>query len=779
MNLRVVGLALALIAFLVAGCSGDDGEDVQPAGPAVRIELRPRTAILSTDAPTVQLRVVGIDERGVELAVDANLDIDRRGAMIDAAGLVTRTGTAGTALVTATAGALEAMATIVLADPIAGAVLVPDDQIGEIEVVDVDTLAHRASLERPPPAIGTMLIGAGDKPFGGEVVAVDGSAVTVEPRPLDEMFDALVIRRSFDLSNVAPEIRPEVLERYDVAEDEDGALVFKPRDQTPNALRPAQVMGTYALGMFHCEGAGAIPVSLAAADMTLDKNLGYDVDYTLADGLRRLEVHGDATLALDLKPKLTAAFEGKFACNAEMVKIPVPIGGYLSFLFGATVPIGVGFEIGAKVTVADVGAEVKAKAEGGFRLGFSCPIDDDCSAITDLTGDANVEDVRPVIPTLPTTEAPPVEFSAFAYVYADAELGNRLLGFKFGGVKMGAKLGANLATEASQAVAERYESAYKLDVVTELGIGLSTPPKFPLTVNVAKLELKEETNLLQSPTGKLTNVSSDDMMTGTVNLEPDTLRFLVPNVEAVHFYRRVGSTLTNVGSAQATSDTQTRFEATWMLAPGEDADTRFYAFVETKLLPLLGLEVPFATGGVLEAEINHFGTGLGAEDHGEDDRCSMSERLNVTQAPPLSMSAVCSAGAFITWTLDQPTADSLSWYVSAANNNPDGRFTATVLLDLTVDEPGRFEVEVNREWGTLTSELPSDTLGYLEVRHNAQLVESIPFDVARPSEPWTATLDVEPGTHSLNYVLRTDYGVATRHIVADDELVRVVFVPGS
>ena len=118
----------------------------------------------------------------------------------------------GSAQVTASVdGVTSAPALVVVATPVAGAILVSDEQIvGEPVVTDANADTYQVTLTGLSPKVGDVLIGTGGKPLGGRVAAVDGQTATMELVPPGELVTDLELTEVIDLSRAPIQIPADI-----------------------------------------------------------------------------------------------------------------------------------------------------------------------------------------------------------------------------------------------------------------------------------------------------------------------------------------------------------------------------------------------------------------------------------------------------------------------------------------------------------------------------------------------------------------------------------------
>ncbi len=534
----------------------------------------------------------------------------------------------GAAQITATTGDVVSPPIMVLvSNPAAGVTLVPDDQITS-DPVDTDPNAplsadntYQVDLINITPAVGDLLLGTGGRALAGRVVAVSpgasGGAVTVTMAlvPLTDLLPDLEINEVIDLTHAPVSVPDEVARLFDVSRNGDtfnftGKADFEQLiSATPsNAQLAAYHPGSTGLPDQPATGAqGTIAVppfsscetSLTAAPFKLTKapsfqvalNPSIDLIWTKASGLERLVVHAAPTATMSATLAATIAFEGKITCEIELLDIRIPIGGPLSFFVGGILPVGVGAELGGKVTVAtmSIGATVEAGAKAS--AGFDCPAGGSCTFARSID--------NPTVTATPIVDAPSLadlrlQPSLAIFAFVKASIGNpflRRLRFDAFEAKLGGKIAGDWAPQTVQILDPAYASNFKLTLEGSAGLGLDVDKLVKLLGlgSIASAELSFSTDLAGSPTGTLTTdkatYHAGDQATATVTVDPANLTFLgLYDVHAVELVRYSGGSLSVLGTSNAV-DGQSTF--TFNFTASDDvAASELYAFLVSNLPPL-------------------------------------------------------------------------------------------------------------------------------------------------------------------------------------------------
>jgi hypothetical protein len=593
----------------------------QLATAVARVEVVPEGALLTAVGERLALEARALDTNGTPVAVPAVWSSSRPDTVaVDPAGTLTAQAFGAAQIVAEAAGVRSAPVLAVVATPAPGTLLIDETQIVSPPVDPAappppGTLpSYQVVLRGLPPPVGALVIGTGPTPLAGQVVAVtvnpDGtSTVTLQLVPLPQLFPGLQLDEVLDLSQAPVSFPPDILAAYDIVRT-GNTFTFAPR---PTAMAeglpaarawpgPARQVDPlmFTLGPFDCEASvTTVPIQLSTPPLfTLTINPTLDVA-VVGGNLQRFVVKAEPTARVEAGLTLTAAFEGKVTCSRELLVIrisgpPSPLAFFLSGLL----PIGAGFELGGKITVASLGAtsrvEVKAKAE----VGIVCPAGGDCSFHRSL-GDFTLAYTPTVTtPSLGNLRLEP-SFELFGTVKLSG--GNPFLTrlrLDVVEAKLGGKLQGSFAPELVQILDETYKSSYKLSVEAsaragrKLGefaqqLGLSS-------ITAAALEIS--TDLAQSPTGAVTadraSYQTGDPVTVRVRMDAAALTFLTfYNIDRILLVRHAGGTDTVLATQEATAN-QSEFVFTFT-APGPLAASELYAFVDTVVLPrdLFQLEV--------------------------------------------------------------------------------------------------------------------------------------------------------------------------------------------
>lgn len=643
---RLLGIALALALTACGG--GGDGDGASPGAPETvsRVEIVQTGLVLTEVGAGKALKAVAYGASGSVIDATFSWQSTRPEAVSVAAdGFATALRANGTALVVATAGGVvSAPLLVAVTAPAAGAVLLTDSQIVG-EPVETDALAtpsfsntYRAVLAGvPPPPIGALVVSTESKAVAGRVVATSvagtQTTVTLALVSIRELFPNLNIDEVIDLSRAPVEFAPEIIAQYDIART-NNTFTFTPKLQVGSSAASggrvfrAAAAGTRALPPFsQCESSitgfaegSPLPIALSAPPLfsvTIAPKLS--LLYTGANGVERFVVSAQPTVKVEGGVSVAVAFEGKVECGVDLFTLRIPIGGPLSFVVGGLVPVGVGLEVGGKVTVATLAIGTKVEAGAKAEIGVACPGGSGCTLVRSV-GDISLS-ATPTI-TTPSLANLRVEPSIAAFGTVKAAVGNpffKSLRFEALKVKAGGKLEGSFAPQVTQLLDTAYKSDYKLSFEASAGAGADLSGALSLLglTGVSAIELKISNDLATSPAGLATgavttsiaragtSTTSDparfqtgDAVSVTVKLDPATTTFLgLYNVNRVLLVRNTGGQQTEVGRVVAAAG-QTEFNFA-VVAADAGSVSEFSAFTVTALLPLdlLALETGVAQGG--------------------------------------------------------------------------------------------------------------------------------------------------------------------------------------
>ena len=619
---------VTLIAVALTAC-GDGPTDPPPAGAGVVLVVAPGALLLAESGETQRLEAYAVDADGDSTLVDAAFQSsDPSVVSIGADGVATGGATLGSAQIVATSGGLTSAPILVLrATPAAGALLVADSQVvGAITAVDPAAVygpgwQYRVRLRGVTPAVGQVVLASGGAAIGGRAVSVGAAGGDVDAvlalLTIDEMFDQLAVDEQLSLQNAELSVADALRATFEVRRAATGTVRLNPRTGlrpfTASVSRPSPnvtaIEQEFDLGPFDCKAevppAFTFPLTLDVFSLELNQTLSLDL--VIADAsLQRFVIEGGIAPRITANPRLTAALEAKAECKVQIATLILPIGGPLALIVGGQVPLGVGFEVGAKASFGQLGIDAFLESSIAAEFGIDCAAG--CRVVADIGGTAPGGFFKPILPSLGTDVR--FELAASAFGWGDLTIGNRFfqaLQFKTVEMKAGLEQKFELAAPEVQAADAAYASSYALKPVIEAKAAANlTPIANLLRINLATLTYAPELpTISQSARGTFTITPASvapgdgtqlgDLATFTVNLT-DATYFGAYAIEAVQirWRRMVGETLvlesgrpgcTDLAAAQ---DQVTFICETDFLTEHEGEQT-FHAFVKTRIW---GIPVP-------------------------------------------------------------------------------------------------------------------------------------------------------------------------------------------
>lgn len=645
MKFLINSLIVAILLIFTA-CSGGGGSSGEPTVSSV--EIAPTSVMFTSPNQSMVLSAKAYDASGKELNVDINWSSSHTNIIsIASDGNATAQGIIGSSLITAEVdGVKSAPVMVLVTELVGGAILVDDNQvIGNIELLDPTVppgvgSQYKVTLDGLAPEIGDILVGTGELPIAGQVVSAvkNGiySEVVLEIIPLDQMFTQLVINEVWDLGKITPYIPEEIANHYTVTEQADGTILFTPKSSL-SAL--STVSQEFEFTPFTCklEGTGTVPtfsLSNPVSAISINRNFSLDLAYDSAlGGFQKASVIGDLKAVFKAKPSLTANLNAKVSCDVELGSIPLPINPSLSWLLGFSVPLGVGFEVGGQLELAQLGADIDVNAHYIAEFGVECPLGNSCTSIHKLTDDDSTFKTDWVLPSgnIENNLRLKPEISGFGSAKLAIDIGNRYIGriigtsvatrFELIEAKGGLKQDADLAMIPAQVENTAYRSEYKLSIFSSIGAGSDINNWLSyvgMTGSVFEYQFPEIL-LASSPKALSATASQDqynygDAVTFTVELNQATVNygFLGYNVDEISIYKRVPNAEGSYDYIHffdmPATEGQTKFEREWVFTDDGNITDNFFAFVDTKFLPTFGefgiLEGKKITTGYLTISAN-------------------------------------------------------------------------------------------------------------------------------------------------------------------------------
>lgn len=634
---QLFSVFLLLILSACGGGSGD-GSSTPAAGVSLtpaRVEISSRSALLSAPGQTQLLTARVYNAEGQEISAAVAWESSRPSEVsVSTAGLLTATGAGGSSQIVARAGEVRSVPLLAVHTTLpADALLVADANIvgDPVETSpgapgSMDNTYQVALTGVAAPQPGRLLINTGDKVVAGRVVAVRSDAgvhtVTLALVPARTLFPRLQIDETLDLSQAEVAVPEDIQAMYEVQRN-GGQFTFTPKpgaislSATTRARRlsadgraTAQAFGDpFKLGPFKCKpvgdgaaGAGSTALSLTLPPVfTVAINPRLELRSSPSGKWDRFVVHAEPTAAIEVGLKTLIAAEIKITCEAELFEIKVPVGGPLALLIGGVLPVGVGVELGGKLTLLNMGISGKGTVKTSGALGLSCPATGSCGLVHDF-GPVDAS-LAPVI-DVPSLTDGRLEPSLSLYATVKAAIGHPFftsLRFDAFKAKAGLALKGNFAPAVVQMFDSGYQSDYKLVAEVKAGAdtGFTGLAGFLGLNAFAETLLEVSADLITTPVGTVkadkARAENFETIKFTVQLDPTKVNALqLYNVEQVLMLNSFGIEVGRINAAPG----QTEFNFDVVVGSSLVRSNGFYAFVVTKMLPTdkLPLEIGQAQG---------------------------------------------------------------------------------------------------------------------------------------------------------------------------------------
>lgn len=677
---RVLSHLIAAIAAAVslAACSGDgtstnDAAGSTPVGPLARLTVSPQAVTFTAKGGAQTLTVHGFDVDGHEVPVTSLSFTSSTPdfATVDAGGQVQSAADIGSAVIDVRAGDIVAPPVTVLGiKPAAGVLLVADAQISSGPTLQSATertvrytLAGVGNV-----AVGTLLLGTGEIPLAGQVVALqaagNGVQVDVQDAPKATLISDMQIDLKFtpDQVNAASGITGDLTQ--------SGSAMARSRPQAARNRAQGRTVGP-----FECDG--DIDFGLVHTDLSakLNKpNLGFIIHDVLTGSVQsdsQVLVQGTASATASAVFRVDASVSGSITCTAAFARLRAPVFGAASAFIAPTLPVGAKITLGASATYSAFAFGATDTLTATVDLGYD--YDRRTGVLNPHTGISFDNDFSPVI-TLPTDQSPRATLDLFAGLTSGLDFSVGVSGLlsanlELMAVEAGPAFEARATGPYTGATDTGFDSGYELDAKATVAAGsdvVALAKALSIPVSASMLSATWNNTLGTAPALDAAAADEDrfaagDTVTFGIDLKADSLRFPVlgANVAEVRIYRLDydAGTATPVVSATA-ADGQAHFDLPWQAdAAGQLTDGQgrplFYAFVIDKLLdtPLaaLGAVVPFELGAVRSQ--NHLGqrlagTGTSSMALGDDGRIIVRGTNN---GGALGVGDAVGIGAFTEW----------------------------------------------------------------------------------------------------------------------------------
>ena len=634
MRHRVVVSCLAAVALAACsdgGPSDPPDNDPTPSADGAALVIAPSALLLPEEGTTQQLRAYVVDADGDSSLVAATFESSAPAIVsVTASGMATGAGPGSAQIVARSGGLTSAPVLALRARPADGALLVADSQvIGRPTPVDPTAAyglgwRYRVRLRGvTAPAIGQVVLASGGAPIGGRVVssgpAGGDTEVVLELVALGDLFQSLSVNQKLSMRNVRPILADYRDAGFHSERLPGGAVRLSARgiraQYKGNAAQSrtgrARAEQEFPLGPLKCKAevppVFVFPVTLETFSFELDPNLEYDI--VIENSLpSRVVVRGTIAPRVSANPRVTAAVEIKAECKLELATLPLPIGGPLAQFIGGTVPLGVGLELGAKMSYGPLGFDAFLQSSVTAEFGFDCEAT--CQVITELSSTPPDRQFLFVYPATLADSRLELALSAFAWAELKVGAGPSTfefiepildsLRFKLVEAKAGIEQKFEVANREAQTSDPAYASNYALKPVFEAKAAADlTAVADLLKINLATLAYAPElAPLARSPHGSLTIspaivAPGDGSQVGdsaTFNVVLTSATYLTGYVvESIEIRRRKtqGSAVTlepsRPGCTMPAAQGQTGFSCRAAFSVADTGLQTFYAFVNTKL----------------------------------------------------------------------------------------------------------------------------------------------------------------------------------------------------
>jgi hypothetical protein len=599
---------LLMLLLILMSCGGNTPE---PTPETLTVQITPGAALLTKTGETKALTAKVFNSSGnvVEKAITWTSS-NPNDVQISSDGVITALKDLGSSQITASVGAVQSDAAVVtIAQPITGAVLVPDaDIVSALPIaLDPTTIGEMGSRYvvqiKNAPTVGSLLISSEGKAVAGKVVAVAETNgvfdVTLELVPLHELFRSVSVQINQPIDTVAT--LESAAKQSRVTGEFDAPFGFKCKVE--------------ATGISTGDDLWKV-----SPDVKIEPKLQIKPDIKLhlfeSEYIeRKVQVGIVASGKLTGLLKAQLGLKGKGECARPFKAIPIPVGGYFSWFFMPEVVPSIVFGGEAEATFSLFEIGYQAELTLNANLGFTVSSTDDWiwanRGTTEFKGEPKYT-FGADIPFRLKGKMGAYLKGAFGFSSPVAKLvNNNDATFALVEAKAGGYVSAEMATIGTQASSE--PSKYALGL--EFGVGFPVELQNNIAGFVKKklgwiskvtdklsesmtkaiqaalaAGLSKEFPLGESPValGKLemdkATFKKGDKINFKFGLDASKIKFLgTYNVDKVIVYQlRNGIPFEIV--EQVASEDQIYFELNWAAEADGEAGKNFFAFVIPKLL---------------------------------------------------------------------------------------------------------------------------------------------------------------------------------------------------
>ena len=601
-------VAAIVLCALLAACGGGGGDTSSAPPPpstqtVAKVTVTPSSLLLQPGS-TAQLSAVAVDASGATVsAANITWSASSASVSVDSAGKVTAGNTVDSVVITANAGAVSSKpVTALVATLNAGTQVIADSQVVTDPALVDQTQEPgvgsqlRMTLSGPSaPAVGTVIVGAGDKPISGMVVSTTANGantdVVYQVLPLGDVFSSLRLNQtyakdeliqSFDVQPSATIARTDGAREYEFTLDTPAptrstAQRAAPGRKAINSAGAPHIEGnasaSWKVGPFSCSAqADGSAAAISFKNMTphVIDNMG-PVSAAISVDPGKISVNlsakGSMKLIVDGEVHLSNSLTEEITCDARLFKYFVPVPPILAVVFVPVVPVvGLRTNVKGTLTLGDLAIGIKSEIEQPLTIGMSIGTDGTFTSTSSLDGNATTQFAWTLGSTNPA-DGIRLSGDAKAGLYVQASFTNALLGLwaafhsdfdpiknlvdGFGGFH--ATLG--LATVNAQVQDSTVPSGYVLTALAEIKAGDSISSLVGYLSSLLKLgnivlpDIQYEPTLFSHPTGNarvsLRRFAAGDGVQFQVTLDPATVdpsilgSAVIPyNVKQVEIWRK-------------------------------------------------------------------------------------------------------------------------------------------------------------------------------------------------------------------------------------------------
>lgn len=603
-------LVLSLTLYLAACGTTSQMPNPTPETNIARIDIQPAEVLLIKEGESYPLTAQAFDKDGNPLSADFTWHTSNAAQVtVDHTGVITSRSEAGSSQIHVEAeGVRSAPAHVVIVEVEEGAVLVDDAQvISDPKVVTQEPLQYRVTLQGiPAPPPGTVMLARESAAIAGRVVSSTSQdsniTVLLEFVPMDELFIQHDIDFQFDLSHYELEAADDTASSSTVTRLPDGNLLWHYEyDRILDPLTKPEWDKSFGSGPLECDAAGKVYIKSTIFDVTLSSTPVLHIQDSKSTGQERyLKVHlvGETALTASGGLKVEAGLNGNFSCELVQ-RFVIPLGGAVSIFIAPAVPIGVGFELNGKFIAANGEAVITGKVGADMDLGFECgPADAACRTINEITPFAELKPEW----VIPGAHNMRIEADAgfHALIGVDMQLLRHFNNSLFR-LTAGPAGDLKLAMPTTQVADISYASSYDTKIRFAAKIGDDLQEWLDTALKGASATFKFDATLdvlpRRSPFGTFTadrsQVDVNKTVHFTVNLNPDSVHFplIGYNVSEVRIYHLNEGYPNLLHTIPVSASDQTVFQYDWTAPHSYAGPNEFVAFVVSKFLPYIPLEV--------------------------------------------------------------------------------------------------------------------------------------------------------------------------------------------